>query len=93
MIFLFFYLPACHKTAEILPLTTTLNAHLSSQFSHVFALLFLLCHVLKALIFAKIGVKFGNFCKKNCKVSERWGLCLTPLPPAVPSVADLPLLN
>ena len=70
LFFLFFYFLfflACNKKAEIFLLTTTtLIAHLRSQFNHVFALLIpmRLCHVLKALIFAKIGLKVSYFCKK-----------------------------
>ena len=37
--FLFNDQPACNKKADILPLTTTLIAHLRSQFNYVFALL------------------------------------------------------
>ena len=39
VIFLFYYLPACYKKDDILPLTTALIAHNRSQFNHVFPLL------------------------------------------------------
>ena len=49
-----------------------------------------LCHVLKALFFIKIALKFSIFAKK-CKIFERWGLrSQTPLPPAAGSFAPRP---
>ena len=89
ILFIYLFFLACNKKAEIFLLTTTLIAHLCSQFNHVFALLIpmRLCHVLKALIFAKIGLKASYFCKKlqNLRACPK-----TPLPPAVGSVAPKP---
>ena len=45
-------------------------AHLCNQFNHVFAVL-ILCHVLKAIIFTKLGLKLSYY----CKIFKHWGLC------------------
>ena len=47
-------------------LTTALITHLASLFNHAIALL---CHVLKALFFTKIGLKF-SLLEKKCKIFE-----------------------
>ena len=78
VIFLFRDPPACFKKADILPLTTTLIAHLRNQFNYVFALLIPMPRF-KTLIFAKIGLKLSCFGKKIAKSSstggKAWGRC------------------
>ena len=47
------------------------------RYNDFFALL-ILCHVLIALIFIKIGLKLSYFCQKNKNFSSAWGSAPTP---------------
>ena len=78
VICLYYDLTACNKKANNLPLTIALIAHLRSQFNHVYALLITMPR-LKALIFAKIGLKLSYFCKKMQSLRKLGALPLDPL--------------
>ena len=68
--FLFYDLQACNKTAEILPLATTLITHLRSQFIHVFALLISMPRF-KSINFCQNRPEIKILLQKNCKISDR----------------------
>ena len=86
VIFLFYDLPACNKKADILRFTTAFIALYTASL-----IMFLHCrflyHVLKALIFAKIGLKLSYFCKKKTKKTAKSPSAQTSLPPTVEGVA------
>ena len=94
LIFLFHDLPACTKKADILPLTSTLIAHLGSQFNYVFAL-FIPMPCFKSINFCKIGLKLSYFCTKKLQNLRALGakppdpLAKAPRPPAYkPPIAE-----